>query len=43
MSVRIKPHKVKGRQLEEVREKDPDGLGCVSDLPEKACRPASPC
>jgi hypothetical protein len=25
MSVRIKPHKVKGRQLEEVREKDPDG------------------
>jgi hypothetical protein len=25
MSVRIKPHKVRGRQLEEVREKDPDG------------------
>jgi hypothetical protein len=25
MSTRIKPHKVKGRQLEEVREKDPDG------------------
>jgi len=25
MSVRIKPHKVKGRQLEEVREKDPEG------------------
>ena len=25
MRVRIKPHKVKGRQLEEVREKDPDG------------------
>jgi hypothetical protein len=25
MSARIKPHKVKGRQLEEVREKDPDG------------------
>ena len=24
ISVRIKPHKVKGRQLEEVREKDPD-------------------
>ena len=26
MSARIKPHKVKGRQLEEVREKDPDGV-----------------
>ena len=25
MSARIKPHKVCGRQLEEVREKDPDG------------------
>jgi hypothetical protein len=25
MSARIKPHKVKGRQLEEIREKDPDG------------------
>jgi Domain of unknown function (DUF6456) len=25
MSARIRPHKVKGRQLEEVREKDPDG------------------
>jgi len=25
MSARIKPNKVKGRQLEEVREKDPDG------------------
>ena len=25
MSRRIKPHKVKGRQLEQVREKDPDG------------------
>jgi Domain of unknown function (DUF6456) len=25
MSARIKRHKVKGRQLEEVREKDPDG------------------
>ncbi|MGH6916818.1 MAG: DUF6456 domain-containing protein [Geminicoccaceae bacterium] len=25
MSRRIKPHKVRGRQLEEVREKDPDG------------------
>jgi hypothetical protein len=25
MSSRIKPHKVRGRQLEEVREKDPDG------------------
>ena len=25
MSPRIKPHKVRGRQLEEVREKDPDG------------------
>jgi len=25
MNARIKPHKVKGRQLEEVREKDPDG------------------
>ena len=25
MSLRIKPHKVRGRQLEEVREKDPDG------------------
>jgi hypothetical protein len=25
MSARIKPHKVKGRQLEEVREKDSDG------------------
>jgi hypothetical protein len=25
MSARIKPHKVKGRQLQEVREKDPDG------------------
>jgi hypothetical protein len=25
MSARIKPHKVKGRQLEEVRENDPDG------------------
>ena len=25
MSTRIKPHKVRGRQLEEVREKDPDG------------------
>jgi hypothetical protein len=25
MSARIKPHKAKGRELEEVREKDPDG------------------
>jgi hypothetical protein len=25
MSARLRPHKVKGRQLEEVREKDPDG------------------
>jgi hypothetical protein len=25
MNRRIKPHKVRGRQLEEVREKDPDG------------------
>jgi hypothetical protein len=25
MSARIKPHKVRGRHLEEVREKDPDG------------------
>jgi hypothetical protein len=25
MRARIKPHKVRGRQLEEVREKDPDG------------------
>ena len=25
MSARIKPHKVRGRQLEEVREKDPEG------------------
>jgi hypothetical protein len=25
VSARLKPHKVKGRQLEEVREKDPDG------------------
>jgi hypothetical protein len=25
MSARIKPHKVHGRQLEEVRERDPDG------------------
>jgi hypothetical protein len=25
MGVRIKPHRVRGRQLEEVREKDPDG------------------
>jgi hypothetical protein len=25
MGARIKPHKVKGRQLEEIREKDPDG------------------
>jgi len=25
MSARIKPHKVRGRELEEVREKDPDG------------------
>jgi hypothetical protein len=25
MSARIKPHKVRGRQLEQVREKDPDG------------------
>jgi hypothetical protein len=25
MSARIKPHKVSGRELEEVREKDPDG------------------
>jgi hypothetical protein len=25
MSARIKPHKVRGRQLEEIREKDPDG------------------
>ena len=25
MSARIKPHKVRGRQLEEVREMDPDG------------------
>jgi hypothetical protein len=25
MSARLKPHKVKGRQLEEVREKDPEG------------------
>ena len=24
-SARVKPHKVRGRQLEEVREKDPDG------------------
>jgi hypothetical protein len=24
-SARVKPHKVKGRQLQEVREKDPDG------------------
>jgi hypothetical protein len=24
-SARVKPHKVKGRELEEVREKDPDG------------------
>ena len=25
MSARIKPHKVRGRQLEEIRELDPDG------------------
>jgi hypothetical protein len=25
MSARLKPHKVRGRQFEEVREKDPDG------------------
>ena len=25
MKARIKPHKVRGRELEEVREKDPDG------------------
>jgi hypothetical protein len=25
MSRRIKPHRVRGRRLEEVREKDPDG------------------
>ena len=25
MSARIKPHKVRGRQLEEIREKDPEG------------------
>jgi hypothetical protein len=25
VSARVKPHKVKGRELEEVREKDPDG------------------
>jgi hypothetical protein len=25
MSARLKPHKVRGRELEEVREKDPDG------------------
>ena len=25
MSARIKPHKVRGRELEELREKDPDG------------------
>ena len=25
MSKRVKPQKVRGRQLEEVREKDPDG------------------
>jgi hypothetical protein len=25
MSARIKPHKVRGRELEEIREKDPDG------------------
>jgi hypothetical protein len=25
MSARIKPHKVRGRELEEVREKDPRG------------------
>jgi hypothetical protein len=25
VTIRIKPHKVKGRQLEEIREKDPDG------------------
>jgi hypothetical protein len=25
MSARVKPHKVRGRQLEEVREKDPEG------------------
>jgi Domain of unknown function (DUF6456) len=25
MSARMKPHKVRGRELEEVREKDPDG------------------
>ena len=25
MTARIKPHKVRGRELEEVREKDPDG------------------
>src|SRR5919106_5173161 len=25
MSARIKPHKVRGREFEEVREKDPDG------------------
>jgi hypothetical protein len=25
MSRRVKPHKVRGRELEEIREKDPDG------------------
>jgi hypothetical protein len=25
MSKRVKPHQVRGRELEEVREKDPDG------------------
>ena len=25
MSARMKPHKVRGRELEEVREKDPEG------------------
>jgi hypothetical protein len=25
VSARVKPHKVRGRELEEVREKDPDG------------------
>src|ERR671919_2959892 len=25
MSARIKPHKVRGRELEEIREKDPEG------------------
>ena len=25
MSARLKPHKIKGRELEEVRERDPDG------------------